>query len=74
MEETYREHDIEIEPVKLDSGRWTAEVNIETRLGQTIQGLKKTDLPDFGTEAEAVQHAIEFAGNLVDKLLLTPKT
>jgi len=68
-EETYKEHEIEIEPVKLDSGKWTAEVNIERRLGRTIQGVKKTDLEEFDTKEEALNYAKGFARNLVDKLL-----
>jgi len=69
-EDTYKEHDIEIEPVQLDSGRWTAEVTIQTRIGQTIQGVKKTDLEDFDTKEDALNYAKGFARNLVKKLLL----
>jgi hypothetical protein len=70
MEETYKKHDIEIEPVQLDSGRWTADVNIQTRRGRTIQGVKKTDLEDFDTKEDALNYAKGFARNLVEKLLL----
>jgi hypothetical protein len=69
-QDTYKEHEIEIEPVQLpETGRWTADVDI-VRVGLTTQGVKKTDLEDFDTEEEALNYAKGFARNLVDKLLL----
>ncbi len=68
-EETYKEHQIAIEPVKLpDTGRWTADVDI-VRVGLITQGVKKTDLEDFDTKEDALNYAKGFARNLVDKLL-----
>ena len=67
LEVIYRDHKVTIEPSKLPGQeRWTADIEVE-KLGETEKGIRKTDLPDFATQGEAVKYANQLARHLIEE-------